>query len=249
MSQKAILVEIAAHSVQAAVAAQAGGAQRVELFSSPLEGGLTPSEGLMAVVRDRLKISLHIIIRPRGGDFCYCDAELEAMHRDVATARRIGVDGIALGILDPEGRIDVEPTRQLVSAARPLSVTFHRAIDMCRDVHSALRDAIACKVDRVLTSGGAADASQGMAILKSLVAEAGKNVSLIAAGGIRPANAATIIKETGVREVHAGLRSRVSGPMLFQNDKVSFGNRHSEFERIVIREQDVRSLVEQVHGL
>lgn len=249
MSQKAILVEIAAHSVQAAVAAQAGGAQRVELFSSPLEGGLTPSEGLMAVVRDRLKISLHIIIRPRGGDFCYCDAELEAMHRDVATARRIGVDGIALGILDPEGRIDVEPTRQLVSAARPLSVTFHRAIDMCRDVHSALRVAIACKVDRVLTSGGAADASQGMAILKSLVTEAGKNVSLIAAGGIRPANAATIIKETGVREVHAGLRSRVSGPMLFQNDKVSFGNRHSEFERIVIREQDVRSLVEQVHGL
>jgi len=249
MSPKQIIVEIAAHSVQSALAAQAGGAHRVELFSDPLEGGVTPSEGLVAVVRDRLKIPLHVIMRPRGGDFCYSDEEQDVMHRDIAAVKRIGADGVVLGVLNPEGSICVELTRELVEAARPMSVTFHRAFDMCKDLSAALKDIIACGSDRVLTSGGAAFASEGLPLLHSLAREAGEQISLIAAGGVRPANLRAIVQQTGVREVHASLRIAVQSPMLFRNETVSFGKAHKEFERIIVREQDVRSLVEQAEGL
>lgn len=249
MSPKQIIVEIAAHSVQSALAAQAGGAHRVELFSDPLEGGVTPSEGLVAVVRDRLKIPLHVIIRPRGGDFCYSDEEQDVMHRDIAAVKRIGADGVVLGVLNPEGSVSVELTRELVEAARPMSVTFHRAFDMCKDLAAALKDIIACGSDRVLTSGGAAFASEGLPLLHSLAREAGEQISLIAAGGVRPANLRAIVQQTGVREVHASLRIAVQSPMLFRNETVSFGKAHNEFERIIVREQDVRSLVEQAEGL
>ena len=249
MSAKRITVEIAAHSVQSALAAQAGGAHRVELFSDPLEGGVTPSEGLIAVIRDQLKIPLHVIIRPRPGDFCYSDEEQDVMFRDIAVAKRIGADGVALGTLNPEGSVNVELTRELVEAARPMSVTFHRAIDMCRDLSVALNDVVTCGADRILTSGGAALASEGIPLLASLVRRAGEQVSIMAAGGIRPANVRAVIQQTGVREVHAGLRTVVAGPMQFRNETVSFGNARSEFERIVVQEQDVRRLVEQAEGL
>ena len=249
MSKKRIIVEIAAHSVQSALAAQAGGAHRVELFSDPLEGGVTPSEGLVAVVRDRLKIPLHVIIRPRGGDFCYSDEEQDVMQSDIAAMKRIGADGAVLGALNPEGGVNVELTGMLVEAARPMSVTVHRAIDMCRDLSAALKDIVACGADRVLTSGGAASACEGISVLQSLVKEAGEHLSLIAAGGVGPANVRAVVQQTGVREVHAGLRTTVLGPMLFRNETVSFGKARSEFERIIVREQDVRSLVKEVEEL
>jgi copper homeostasis protein len=249
MSREPIAVEIAAHSVQSALAAQRGGAHRVELFSNPLEGGVTPSEGLMEVVRERLSIPLHVLVRPRGGDFCYDEAELDAMQRDIAAAKRIGADGVVFGILKPEGSVNVELTRRLVQAARPMSVTFHRAIDICRDILDALQNAIGCGADRVLTSGGVAKAWDGVSILKSMVDRAASQVTVIAAGGIRPQNVRTIVQQTGIREVHAGLRSRVPGPMVFRNEEVSFGSGRSEFERIVVQEKDVRELVEQVQGI
>lgn len=249
MSAKQVIVEIAAHSVQAALAAQSGGAHRVELFSDPLEGGVTPSTGLIAVIRDQLNIALHVLIRPRGGDFCYSDEEQDVMHRDIAAAKRTGVDGVAIGVLNPEGSVNVELTRELVEAARPMSVTYHRAFDLCRDLTAALKDVSACGADRVLTSGGAALVSKGIPTLESLVKQAGEQISIIAAGGVRPANVRTIVQQTGVREVHAGLRTTAPGPMLFRNETVSFGGARDEFERIVIQEQDVRSLVEQVQGL
>ena len=249
MSAKRIIVEIAAHSVQSALAAQAGGAHRVELFSDPLEGGVTPSEGLIAVARDRLRIPLHVIIRPRGGDFCYSDEEQDVMHRDIGVTKRIGADGVVLGVLNPEGIVNVELARELVEAARPMSVTFHRAIDMCRDLSAALKDIIDCGADRILTSGGAILASEGIPALQSLVREAGERISLIAAGDIRPANVRAVVQQTGVGEVHAGLRTTVPGPMLFRNETISFGKARSEFERIIVREQDVRSLVQKAEGL
>ncbi len=249
MSRKTVLVEIAAHSVQAAMAAQRGGAHRVELFSNPLEGGVTPSTGLIEVVRERLSIPLHVLIRPRGGDFCYDQAELDAMHRDIAVAKRIGADGVVFGVLEPEGSVNVELTRQLVQAARPISVTFHRAIDMCQDVLDAIQKVIDCGADRVLTSGGAATASDGIPMLNSMVERAGSRLTVIAAGGVRPGNVRSIIQHSGAREVHAGLRSRARGPMVFHNEKVSFGSKASEFERTLVRQEDVRDLVEQVQGI
>ena len=249
MSAKPILVEIAAHSVQSALAAQAGGAHRVELFSDPLEGGVTPSEGLIAVVRDRLKIPLHVIIRPRGGDFCYSVEERDVMKRDIAVLKRLGVDGVVLGILNPSGSVNVELTRELVEAARPMSVTFHRAIDLCRDLSAALKEVIDSGADRVLTSGGTAVASEGIPVLQSMVREAGQQIAVMAAGGVRPTNVRTIVQQTGVREVHAGLRTAIPSPMRFQNEAVSFGKGSREFERIVVQERDVRALVEQIQGL
>lgn len=248
-SSAKILLEIAAHTIDSAVAAQAGGAKRVELFSNPLEGGVTPSEGLAIAVRERLTIGLHILIRPRGGDFCYSSAELQAMLHDIATAKRLAANGVVLGIVNPKGTVDVPRLRDLVSAARPLAVTFHRAFDMCRDLPATLETLIDCGVERVLTSGGEATAQAGIPMLANLVSTAGKRIVIIAAGGIRATNALEIVRQTGVAEVHAGLRSHVPSPMQFRNAKISFGGGISEHERLEVLEGDVRQLIQELSHL
>jgi copper homeostasis protein len=248
-SVKRVLVEIAAHTLESAITAQAGGADRVELFSNPLEGGVTPSEGLIAVVRKRISLDLGVVIRPRGGDFYYSDEEFEAMLEDVATAKRLGANGVAVGLVNPDGTVDSDRVCKLVSAARPLSVTFHRASDMCKDLPVALESLISCGVDRVLTSGGEVSALEGIEPLARLVRIAGDRISIIAAGGIRAENARQIVQQTGVREVHAGLRSRVSSPMQFRNHKVSFGPGANEYERVIVKDGDVRRLAEELTDL
>lgn len=246
--QKRILVEIASHCVQSALAAQAGGADRVELLSNPGEGGVTPSHGLVATVRERLHIDLHVMIRPRGGDFCYSDAELEIMHRDIEVARSLGANAVVFGAVSRDGGVDVERTRELTATARPMSVTFHRAMDICNDLRSALHDLISCGVNRVLTSGGAATALEGSDSLANLVQLAGHRITVIAGGRVRPENVAAIVRKTGVREIHAGLRSPTPLPRSLHHEKISFGLGRW-FETVLVREQDVRTLVEQVEAL
>jgi len=239
-----IVVEIAVHSVESAIAAQAGGADRVELFSNPIEGGVTPSEGLIAVVREKLIQDLHVMIRPRGGDFHYSDLELAVMVRDVNMAKRLGANGVVLGLVNVDGTVDIHRTRQLVEVSRPLSVTFHRAFDVCCNLENALEDLIGCGVDRVLTSGGEATAIKGSKSIANLVRLAGNRIKIMAGGGIRPANIRQIVQETDAREVHAGLRRIVPSPMRFHNDKVSIGHKvPAEYERITVKEDDVRKLV------
>ncbi len=148
-----MLFECCVDSVDGAVAAEQGGADRVELCAALIEGGLTPSAGSIAFARERLKIPIHVMIRPRGGDFLYSTSELEVMRRDIDTAKRLKADGVVLGVLDADGRIAGERTRELTERARPLSVTFHRAFDMASDPRLALEELIAVGVDRVLTSG------------------------------------------------------------------------------------------------
>jgi len=147
-----VLLEVCADSVESAVAAERGGAQRVELCSALLEGGLTPSSGLIATVRRRIGIGLHVLIRPRGGDFCYSPAEFEVMLLDVASCKSLGVDGVVLGLLVPDGSLDLPRTSALVQAARPMAVTFHRAFDMCSQPLLALEQLVALGVERLLTS-------------------------------------------------------------------------------------------------
>jgi len=243
---KKIAVEIAVHTLESAIAAETGGADRVELFSNPVEGGVTPSEGLITVARQKLARDIHVMIRPRGGDFHYSDLEFEAMRHDIAAAKRLGANGVVFGLVNLDGAVDVERTRRLVEAARPLSVTFHRAFDICQNLDNALEDLIFCGVDRVLTSGGEKNAIDGIDTIAQLVRLAGDRIVIMAAGGIRAANLHQIAQATGMREVHSGLRSTVPSPMRFQNRKISFiQSVPDDYEQLIVTEEDVRKLVNE----
>jgi len=238
-----VLIEVCVDSVASAMAAERGGAQRVELCSDLLEGGVTPSLGLLGVVRSKLSIALHVIIRPRPGDFCYSDAEFESMERDIRCAKREGADGVVLGILEQEGTVDVARTRELVELARPLSVTFHRAFDMSSDLFQALNDVCATGADRLLTSGGEQECAQGVGTVAKLVKDACGRITIMAGGRIGIQNAPSIIERTGVTEIHVGLATPVKSPMLHQNSGLSLGKAQGrEYQRTEVFEKSVRKL-------
>jgi len=205
------LVEICTDSVESARAAQAGGAHRIELCSDLHSGGITPSGGLIAMVRKNVNLRLHVLIRPRPGDFVYSDDEFEVMKRDILLARQLGANGIVLGILQASGEIDVMRTHELVELTRPLPVTFHRAFDATPDFDKALEAVRQTGAVRILTSGGAPDAATGIATLARLVKQASESLTILPGGGIRTSNVARILNETKAREVHTSLQS--SQPM------------------------------------
>lgn len=227
-------VEICIDSVESAIAAARGGAHRVELCSALSEGGVTPSAGLINAVRDSIDIELFVIIRPRGGDFIYSDSEIDVMARDIGEAKARKADGIVLGILTPQAEIDIERTRRLIQKARPLGVTFHRAFDVCNDLGRALEDVIATGADRILTSGGAPDAMQGIEQLAQLQAKARNRISIMAGGGIRPANVRALALKTGVGEVHSSL-SRSA------DESAELGSSGSGRRTYLVMEEDVRA--------
>jgi copper homeostasis protein len=238
-----ILLEVCVDSVASAVAAERGGAQRVELCSALIEGGVTPSSGLIESVRSRVSTPLHVMVRPRGGDFLYDEDEFGVMRRDIETAKRLGADGVVFGLLSAEGSVDVERTRQLIDLARPLAVTFHRAFDMARDLFRALEDTCGAGADRILTSGGEATAAEGVEVIKRLVKVAGDRIGIMAGSGINPGNAGMLVRQTGVREIHVGLRSSVPSPMQYRNPRISMGSVEGrEYERSVVLEDSVRKL-------
>ena len=195
-----IQIEACVESAESALAAQAGGAHRVELCTALDVGGTTPSLDTVARTRERLAIGLFVLIRPRGGDFRYPPEEYEAMAREVAAVRNLGADGVVVGGLTERGQVDRDGVRRLLDAAHPLPVTFHRAFDASRDLYEALDVVQELGVRRILTSGGAPTAEQGIPVLKRLVATADR-VSILACGTIG-ANARRIVQETGVREIH-----------------------------------------------
>jgi len=238
-----IAVEVCVDSVASAVAAERGGASRIELCGSMVEGGITPSAGLIAMTRAAVSVDLHVMIRPRGGDFCYEPDEFEIMCRDIALAQRLGADGIVFGILDVHGNVDVARTRQLVDAARPLRVTFHRAFDMTADLFRALDDVCAAGIDRVLTSGGEPTSLQVKETILQLVKKAEGRIVVMPGGGIKPENARSLVDYTGVTEVHVGLRSTIPSPMLHRNPRISMGSVEGrEYQRFVVFEEQVRKL-------
>jgi copper homeostasis protein len=239
-----VLIEVCVDSAASAVAAERGGAARVELCSDLLEGGVTPSAGLIAAVRNRISIGLQVIVRPRGGDFFYDADEMEIMKRDIETCKNLGAEGVVLGLLDREGHVDVEQTRQLVELARPLNVTFHRAFDMSADLFRALEDVCATGADRLLTSGGEQKCLQGAGTITQLVQVARGRIVIMAGGGIGEDDVAAIIERTGVSEIHVGLSSPLASPMRFRNSRISMGK---ALGREYMRQQVLEETVNKLH--
>ena len=211
MASSGLLLEIAAGSLESALAAQAGGADRVELCGSLDGGGITPSFGTIALVREHLRIPLYVLIRPRSGDFVYSPVELESMRRDVEACTRLGCDGIAIGMLDADGGVDVAGCRALVATAGAMGVTFHRAFDCVTDRHAALNAVVALGCERLLTSGGADRAEQGAAAIAADIAHAAGRIALMPGAGLDPANIAAVARATGAAEFHASAREFTPG--------------------------------------
>ena len=239
-------IEICVDSAAGALAAQRGGAHRVELCDNLLEGGTTPSAGCIKIARRGLKIGLQVIIRPRGGDFLYTEEELDVMREDIRIAKDLGADGVVLGCLTSEGEIDQAHTAELLSLAHPLNVTFHRAFDMCRDPHRALEDLVGLGVDRVLTSGQEASCLEGMDLIASLQKQAAGRIIVMPGGGITTRNIQRLVAATGVAEVHLSARRTIESAMTFRNSRVFMGGtlRPPEFSWKSTDENAVRAIVE-----
>jgi copper homeostasis protein len=210
--QNKYLLEISVESVDAAMAAERGGADRIELCSNLREGGTTPSPELMRTVRGRVGLPICSMVRPRGGNFYYMDSEFEVMRRDVDAAKECGMDGVVLGLLRADGIVDIERTRRLVEQATPLPVTFHRAFDECADLRGGLEDVIEAGAVRVLTSGGKRTAPEALEVLGELVRIAGERLIVMPGSGLHAGNIREAVRKTGAREFHAGLSSVVANP-------------------------------------
>ena len=228
-------IEICVDSVESAIAAAKGGAQRIELCSALSEGGITASAGLVSAVRAAVDIDVFVIIRPRGGNFVYSDHELNVMHRDILEAKDRKVDGVVLGVLTHGGSVDISRVRKLIEVARPLQVTFHRAFDVSNDLDQALEDVIACGADRILTSGGKPDALQGADRISQLLKRAEDRIGIMAGGGIRTSNVTAILLKAGVDEVHTSL-SEAQPP----EDGTGLETWQSGRKNFVVLEHDVR---------
>ncbi|WP_394537397.1 copper homeostasis protein CutC [Lysobacter enzymogenes] len=215
------LLEVSAGSLASALAAQDGGADRVELCDNLAEGGTTPSYGALAVARDKLRIPLYVLIRPRGGDFLYDDAERAAMLADVEACVRLGCDGVVIGALDADGEVDAAVCGELIAAAGPLGVTFHRAFDAARDAQRALEAVIALGCERILTSGAAADAYSGAARIAQWGAQAAGRIGLMAGAGVTPENIADVARRAGVRELHASAKAPRRSAMRYRNQALA----------------------------
>jgi copper homeostasis protein len=242
-----VLLEVCVDSIDSAIAADRGGADRVELCSSLIEGGLTPSPGVISTVLSRVSLGVFVMIRPRGGDFCYSPDEFKAMEQDVLTAKQLGADGVVFGILTEDGRVDIDRTQRLVNLARPLKITFHRAFDMSRDLSQSLEDLIRLRVDRLLTSGGEQNVELGQWKIAELNRQAKDRIIVMAGAGITENNVRQLVSVTGVREIHASLKSSMPGPMRYRNERISMGAvKGQEYERLVASEERVRSLLAAV---
>jgi len=199
------LLEISVETLAAAIAAERGGANRIELCEDLSIGGITPCDDLMRKTRAAVKIPIFAMIRPRGGSFTYSDSELSQMRRDIEVAKSCKMDGIVLGILQNDNSVDVQQTRALIKIASPLPVTFHRAFDETHYLPEALESVIETGATRILTSGGKRTAQLGAAALADLVAAAADRITIIPGGGINASNFAELIRVTRAREFHSGL--------------------------------------------
>jgi len=241
-------LEICADSVESALNAQSAGADRVEFCDNLIEGGTTPGYGSIISARNNLTIRLHVLIRPRGGDFLYSDLEFDIMRRDIEICGENGVDGIVTGMLLPGGNIDVDRTARLFEFAYPMATTFHRAFDMCGDPVQGLEDVIATGASRLLTSGLRNKAQDGIELIRQLVIQSGDRIIIMPGGGIDETNAAMIITATKAREIHLTGRKVIESEMIFRRQGINMGGIKGvpEFSRKVADPERIKKIIEAI---
>jgi copper homeostasis protein len=244
------IVEVCVDSVEGAIAAQEGGAGRVELCANLAEGGTTPSAATIQVTRENISIPMHVLIRPRGGDFCYSALEFETMRRDLEWAKELGGDGVVFGILTEDGDVDMERTRALVYAARPMAVTCERTIDVAADASQTLDRLIALGIERVITSGQENSSMQALDLLRSLVQCAADRIIIMPCGGVSASNVGRILQHTGASEVHVSSATRVAveSRMRYRNPRVAMGGDvpRSEYSWDLTDPQRVREIIQAI---
>lgn len=242
---RTIVFELCAENIQACIAAREGGASRIELCTALSEGGMTPSHGLIREAVLRSGLPVHVLIRPRSGDFVYDAAEFEVMREDIAHAKQIGASGIVLGILHADTSVDVVRTRELVESARPLTATFHRAFDQTSSLETALEDVIATGCSRLLTSGGERDVVSGAKSLAKLVEQAAGRIDIAVGGGLRLRNAASVARTTGASHFHGSLRHATSSSPRDDSSSHADSNASSP-RRFLVDSSDIRTMIENL---
>ena len=236
--------EICANSVASCIAAQEGGADRVELCAGIPEGGTTPSYGMIRNARKSINIGLNVIIRPRGGDFLYSESEIEEMLYDIHIAKELGADGLVFGCLTPEGDVDIKVMKRLMEAAGETPVTFHRAFDHTSDPLKALEDIIGLGCARILTSGCRPTALEGVSLLAQLVEAAGDRIIIMPGCGVKESNIAETARLSGAREFHFSARESVESGMIFRNPEVAMGTEEDPYGYVQTTARRVAATIE-----
>ena len=244
-------IEICVDSINSALNAQSAGADRIELCDNLFEGGTTPGYGTLVSIRNNLNIGLNVIIRPRGGDFLYSDLEYEIMRKDIDICGELGADGVVLGILHSSGEIDVDRTSRLIEMARPMSVTFHRAFDMCSNPGKGLENIISTGADRLLTSGMKDNAAEGAELIKQLVIQAGNRIIIMPGGGINESNIASIARVTGAKEFHFTGRKVIDSEMIYRKGGVTMGGSGelSEYSTKVASPEIIKNVIHTLNSI
>ncbi len=211
-------LEVIGFNIESCILAQHAGANRIELCDNPGDGGTTPSYGFIKAVSEKLQIQLYPIIRPRGGDFFYTDAEFEVIKTDVKICKELGCDGMVIGMLNADGSVDKERCRQLVELAYPLGVTFHRAFDRTADAFKAMEDIIEIGCERILTSGQMPNALDGAELISKLIKQSDERIIIMPGSGVRSNNIIELAKKTGAIEFHTSARMNFESKMNFTNE-------------------------------
>jgi copper homeostasis protein len=216
-----MLLEIAVFNLSSALLAVSAGADRLELCENPGEGGTTPSYGTLKMVKELIHVPVFPIIRPRGGDFLYSDDEFGVMKKDVELCKQLGFEGVVIGLLKGDGTVDEVRTRELVSIAYPLEVTFHRAFDRAADPFNALETIISCGCQRILTSGQVPNAGDAKDLLKQLVNAANDRIIILPGSGVRSSNIREIASFAGAVEMHSSARTSTASAMLYKKESMN----------------------------
>ena len=238
------ILEVIAFTISSCITAQKAGAHRIELCDNPGEGGTTPSYGTIELVRQNISIDVYVMIRPRGGDFCYSSYEFHSMKRDISQSQKLSVDGIVFGILNPDGTIDKKRCKELIAQARPLKVTCHRAFDMTRDPFEALEDCIEVGFDRILTSGQRPLASDGAELIGELIQRAKGRISIMPGSGVNENTIQNLISISKAKEIHFSATAFRDSAMIFKNSHIAGmgSDEGSEFKLRTVDPERIRKM-------